>query len=351
MSADFIEIDGAQGEGGGQIVRTALSLSAATGRPVRLVNMRANRQPPGLRAQHLAAVQAAASICRAKVAGGEMGSQTLQFVPGPVRAGRYRFDVGTAGSACLVLQTVAMPLALADGDSQVEITGGTHNPRSPCFEYLEAVWLHFMRLIGFKIEVSLLRAGFYPKGGGRIAATISGRVSVESLKPLNLTERGDLQAVDGLSAVANLPINVAQRQRQAALRELEKVSLASRASIAIKGLEALDRGTVCFIRLRYERTVTGFFSLGARGKPSEVVGMEAGEAARKFHASEFLPAADRHIADQMLVPLALVPASSEIRVECITNHTLTNAEVIRQMTGRSIRVEGQVDEPGTVRVE
>jgi RNA 3'-phosphate cyclase len=350
MAGDRIEIDGSQGEGGGQIVRTSLTLSALTGRPVRLIHVRANREPPGLRPQHLAAVEAIRRISGGKVEGAGLESQTLHFAPGAVKAGTYLFDVGTAGSTSLVLQTVALPLAMADGDSTVEIVGGTHNPRAPSFEYLQHVWAAWLARIGIPMQLQMHKAGFAPKGGGHIVANIKGGCRPQDLRPLPLSQRGQVRSVSGLSAVANLPFNIAHRQREAALRELRKVGLDTSANIVIGVLESDQPGTTCFVRLEYESGPAGFYSLGARGKPSEVVGGEVGQEAARFHASESAPAADRYAADQLLVPLALAPGASELTAWPLSKHVLTNAQVIRQITGRAVEVTGDIDGPGVVRI-
>lgn len=334
MTAEWIDIDGSQGEGGGQTVRTSLTLAALLCRPARLVNMRANREPPGLRPQHLAAVQAIRRITGGKVAGADLGSQILQFVPGPVQAGKYLFDVGTAGSTALVLQTIALPLAMAAGDSVVEVVGGTHNPRAPSFEYLQHIWAAWLGRMGISVELQMLQAGFAPKGGGHIIARIKGGCRPESLKPLALARRGELQSVSGISAVANLPFGIAHRQREAAQRELRKVGLDKQANIAIGVLESVQNGTTCFVRLAYEHGMAGHYSLGARGKPSEVVGGEAGEQAARFHANELAPSVDSHAADQLLLPLALAPGISDLTTWPLTSHVLTSAQVVQQITGR-----------------
>jgi RNA 3'-phosphate cyclase len=350
MAGEWIEIDGSQGEGGGQIVRTSLTLAALMRRPIQLANMRASREPLGLRAQHLAAVEAIRRITGGKLAGAKLDSQTLQFIPGPAKAGTYLFDVGTAGSTSLVLQTVALPLAMATGDSVVEVVGGTHNPRAPSFEYLQHVWAVWLGRIGIAVELQMHKAGFAPKGGGHIVARIKGGCQPADLKPLVLAQRGPLQSVTGLSSIANLPFSIAHRQREAALRELRKTGLDKQANIAIGVLDSPQNGTTCFVRLQYEQGLAGYYSLGARGKPSEVVGGEAGEQAARFHTHDLAPAVDGYAADQLLLPLALAPGVSELTTWPLSSHVLTNARVIQQVTGRMVEVAGQIDGPGTIRV-
>jgi len=237
---------------------------------------------------------------------------------------------------------------MAAGESLVEVVGGTHNPRAPCYEYLERVWAEFMARIGIVCRTQLHRAGFYPKGGGRLSVQIAGGLAPADLKPLRLVQRGRLQGGTGISAVANLPIKIAERQRQAAVRELRKAQLDRVVSIALTGLEGSDRGSVCFVRLEYEHSVAGFFSLGARGKPADLVGAEAGEAARRFHTARSEPAVDPYAADQLLLPLALSSGSSELATEPLTSHVVTNAQIVQRLTGREIRVVGEVGSPGRI---
>jgi len=362
----MIEIDGSQGEGGGQVVRTALALAAATGQSVRLTRIRAGRRPPGLRAQHLTAVRAVAEICDARVDGlgqahsaeqiarlrvarDEVIGTELVFEPQRPRSGQYRFDVGTAGSACLVLQTIALPLALADGASEVELTGGTHNPRSPCFEYIQFVWLEMLRRMGIELAVEAPQAGFYPKGGGKLVCRIPGGMSPQAIRPLELVKRGELRRVECRSLVAELPIRIAHRQRAAAEHELAAAGLQPVSKI--DSLPSPGAGTVCFIGLEFAETRAAFFSLGARGKAAETVGIEAAREARQFVQHDSVAALDPYAADQLMLPLALAPAPSRYSTTRITEHALTNALVIERMTQRTVRFDGPAGQAGTVRIE
>ena len=205
------------GEGGGQVLRSALSLSLLTGQTFRVSRIRANRDRAGLRPQHLAAVQAAARVSGAEVRGDRVGSEEIEFAPGTVRSGDCFFDVGTAGATSLVLQTLLLPLALAPGTSSVTIRGGTQVPWSPCFHYLDWQWRPLLARIGVPFDLTMNMAGFYPRGGGELQVQIPGSARPT---PLRLTERGPLRAVRGLSAVANLPREIAKRQHRQALRRL-----------------------------------------------------------------------------------------------------------------------------------
>jgi len=343
----MIQIDGSQGEGGGQVVRTSLTWAILLQRPVRLVNMRANRDPPGLRPQHMAAVRAAAAVCGADVSSAHVGSRTLEFRPGPVQPGRHSIDIGTAGSTGLVLQTIALPLAASGRESEIRITGGTHNPLAPSFDYLEYVWTWWLRRIGIPIEVTMHRAGFFPKGGGCITCWIGAGAPAETWRPLRVTDRGSLLRVSGRSCVANLPESIAQRQRSAALRDLGGAGLS--ATIDVTAVPSPGQGTTCFLGLEFERSRAGFFGLGARGKRAEVVGAETADQAIEFVRRP--GSVDPFAADQLMVVLARVSASSCFSTTRLTRHAQTNAAVIRQMAGRELHMDGALDEPGRITIE
>jgi RNA 3'-terminal phosphate cyclase (ATP) len=336
-----VHIDGTMGEGGGQVLRSSLTLSLLTGRPVRLTRIRARRQRPGLAFQHRMAVHAAALVSGARVEGERIGSQDLEFVPGPVKPGRYHFDIGTAGATSLVLQTVLLPLALAPGASDVVITGGTHVPLSPCFHYLDWQWRSMLARIGIDFELHMTAAGFYPPGGGEIGARIPGHAGI---RPLVLAERGRLLNVRGVSAVANLPESIADRQRDQALRRLK--GLGGALDIGVEHLPARSPGTVLVLLARFEQGQACFFALGARGKPAERVADEAADQLLAFLATD--GAVDRWLADQLLLPLALAAGPSVLRTAQVTSHLLTHAEVIRHFLPVTIRIDGALGEPGTI---
>jgi len=342
----MIRIDGSHGEGGGQILRSALTLSALTGKPMRIDNIRAGRRKPGLMAQHRKAVEAAAAVSGARVEGARLGSTALTFEPRGLRSGDYRFDIGTAGSTSLVLQTILLPLAFAGGPSRVTVTGGTHVAWSPCFHYLDLYWLPCLREIGMQVGLKLARAGFYPKGGGRIEAKID---PAGSLKPLDLTHRGNLGKILILSAVANLDVDIAHRQSRQARRRLDEAGVEAAVEEKIVSLPAVGKGTILLLLAEFEGSRCCYTALGERGKPAERVADEAAGAFLSFLVGD--GAVDEHLADQLLLPLALVPGCSEIRTAAITGHLLTNAEVLREFLPVDIAVEGEVGRPGVVRVQ
>jgi RNA 3'-terminal phosphate cyclase (ATP) len=342
---DPIVVDGAMGEGGGQVLRSALSLSLLTRRPFCLSHIRGNRDRPGLRPQHLAAVQAAAQVSGARVIGDRVGSEAIEFTPGPVRPGDYFFDIGTAGATSLVLQTLLLPLAMTPGSSSVTIRGGTHVPLSPCFHYLGWHWRPFFHRIGIPFDLTMTMAGFYPQGGGELQARIPGDARPG---PLHLTERGALRAVRGLSAVANLPREIAERQRRQALRGLRALLPDVAPEVILEEFPATTRGTLLLLLAEFELGQACCFALGARGKRAEQVADEAVDALAAFLHSD--GAVDPWLADQLLLPLAVADGPSALRTSEVTSHLLTNVGVIRLFLPVEIRVDGPIGGPATVRV-
>jgi RNA 3'-terminal phosphate cyclase (ATP) len=341
-----IQIDGAMGEGGGQVLRSALSLSLLTGQPFRLSRIRANRDQSGLRPQHLAAVRAAARVAGAEVRDDRVGAEQIDFVPGPVRSGDYFFDIGTAWATSLVLQTLLLPLALAPGTSSVTIRGGTHVPWSPCFHYLDWQWRPFLARIGVPFDLTMVMAGFYPQGGGELQAQIPG---CSRPMPMRLIERGPLRAVRGLSAVANLPREIAERQRRQALGRLRNLLPEVEPRVVGEELPAASRGTVLLLLADCAPGRACCFALGARGKRAERVADEAVDALAAFLGSD--GAVDPWLADQLLLPLALAKGPSKLRTSEVTAHLLTNAEAIRLFLPVEIGVDGPLGAPAIVQVQ
>jgi RNA 3'-phosphate cyclase len=349
----MIEIDGSQGEGGGQVLRSALTLSMITRMPMRILHIRARRSKPGLQAQHLKAVDAASAISHAAVQGAYLGSQDLVFSPGEIRTGRYKFDIGTAGSTSLVLQTIFVPLSLGSSASSVIITGGTHVPWAPCFHYLERQWLRFMQAIGFQASLDLASAGFYPQGGGRIDAAIR---PASHIQPLRLEQRGCLLSIEGISAVANLDVSIAERQKRQALHRL--LPHCPNTYIKITQLPSQFKGTLLFLLARYKATGSVhppdisaqacYYALGEKQKPAEKVADEAVDALLGFLESDGL--LDEYLADQLLLPLAFASGASRFRTRRSTQHLLTNAEIIHQFTPARIEFDGELGQPAWVTI-
>jgi RNA 3'-terminal phosphate cyclase (ATP) len=342
----MIEIDGSQGEGGGQMLRTALSLSGITRKGFRIHNIRKSRSKPGLMRQHLVAVQAAARIASAELAGDQLGSCELTFVPSRVRAGNYHFDIGTAGSTPLVLQTIVPPLLHAGAVSRLSLVGGTHVPFSPSWHYLDEVFAPTLRRLGARVLFTLDSCGFYPKGGGRVRCEVE---AAERLQPLRAEQRGRLLHVTGYSAVGNLPRSIAERQSQAALRRLtEGLHADVPMEVEICELKIYGQGTFIFLKAQYEEAVAGFTALGARGKPAEEVGEEAAFELINHHHSG-MPI-DQHLADQLVLYLAQAEGPSIFATSRITGHLETNLAVAGLFIDFTSELRGHRDAPGTITI-
>ena len=335
-----IKIDGSQGEGGGQILRTALSLSMMTGIPFVIENMRAGRSKPGLLRQHLACVNAAAEISSAIVEGAELQSKTLRFQPGPVRAGDYRFSIGSAGSCTLVLQTVLIPLASV-GRSTVTVEGGTHNSMCPNFEFLHECYRPVLAECGIKADFVLERHGFYPAGGGLISVTIE-RDSGAQIAPL-VCRTKQVNRVEVLALSSSIPERIGRAEVELAASEL-RIPLSQTEA---RMVESPGPGNLVLVRVVMTDGVAVFTSFGARGLPLERVARDAAQQAQHFAVS---PArVEGHLQDQMLLPLATGAGGSFSTVEP-TEHTKTNAEVIRLFLPVSIVMDEQGKDDWTIDV-
>jgi RNA 3'-terminal phosphate cyclase (ATP) len=356
--ADVVTLDGSHGEGGGQILRTALALSTLTGTPVRIVHIRAGREQPGLRPQHLAAVRALGTICGANIQGGALDSRALLFEPTTTpQAGSYRFDVarisaeagrgGSAGAVTLLFQSLLPALALATGDSQLTLIGGTHVRWSPPYHYLAEVYMPMVERLGLRARLELGRWGWYPQGGGEIVAHITGLgPTPQTLEPLTLLERGKLEEVWGISAASRLPDHIIQRQKDQAIARLRARHI--KAEIDAIQAPSVGPGTVLFLLAQYEHLAAGFVGYGRLRYPAEKVADDAADAFEQHLTSK--QALDPHLADQIILPLALVPGTSSFTTSQITRHLLTVGWVVEQMLPRRVIIEGQESEPGTVHV-
>lgn len=323
----MITIDGSTGEGGGQVLRTALSLSMVTGVPFTIENIRAKRRRPGLMRQHLTALGAAQAICNAVVAGGELGSGKLQFTPGKVRGGTYRFAVGTAGSATLVLQTILPALMLAAEPSAVELSGGTHNPFAPPFPFLDECFLPWINRMGPRVEAKLVRPGFYPAGGGVFTVQIS---PCSQPAPVEIIRRGEIVRRSARILVAGLAPHVAERQCSLLM---ERTSL-SRNDIAIEKLPpSMGPGNAVILSLQSEHITEIFVGFGEKEISSAAV-IERLVQEMRAYISAGVPVG-RFLADQLLLPIALAGAGRYLTMP-LSNHARTNIEVIRQFLPVSI---------------
>lgn len=334
----MIEIDGSYGEGGGQILRTSVSLSAITGRPVTIYNIRGKRPKPGLQPQHLMAVRAAGEICGAKLRGDAAGSVHLTFEPTtPPQPGEYRFDIGTAGATTLVVQTVLLPLALQSAPSRVVVTGGTYNPHAPVVEYMEDVYLRAMARAGLDCTFRVPKAGYFPVGGGEVQVEIR----PSQLKPLNLTSRGSLKALHAFVTSSNLPEHVIERGMKVVRAELSGLPVKPR----WEDRPSPGTGAAVIVSAEYENGFAGFTGLGKRGKPMEKVASEPCAELKVW--LQGTGCVDEHLADQLVLPMALAGAG-EWTTDSVSEHLRTVAWLVPQfLPERRIEVD---EDGGRVRV-
>ncbi|MHA7629540.1 RNA 3'-terminal phosphate cyclase [Corallococcus sp. M7] len=314
----MVRIDGSQGEGGGQVLRTALALSLVTGTPFEMVNVRAGRAKPGLLRQHLTALKAAETVGAAEVTGAELGSKQLSFHPRALSAGNYHFAVGSAGSATLVLQTVLPALLHAEGASTLMLEGGTHNPAAPPFDFLEKTYLPLLRRMGPRVDVTLDRPGFYPAGGGRF------RVDIQpaKLQPLQLLERGRVLRTEVVAQVAAIPFDVAKR-------ELDTVAAVLKLRPDQQRPEELKRsygpGNVLRVEVESEHVTEVFTGFGERGKRAETVGEEVAAKVKRY-LDAGVPVGE-HLCDQLLLLCALAKGG-HFRTVALDSHSLTQRETM-----------------------
>lgn len=334
---NVIQLDGASGEGGGQIIRSALTLSMLSGQPFTILNIRARRKNPGLQRQHLTAVLAAAKVCDAKLQDAKLQSSRLSFWPGAIRAGNFDFDIHSAGSSTLVLQTIGPALSAAPGPSTVTVRGGTHNPMAPPFEFLAKAFVPAITRMGAQWDLSLLRHGFYPAGGGGIVA----HIEPSPWRGLQLTERPDNYRVSAKILVSQLPEDVAQREKQWLRRHMGIPA----EKIAIEKVSANSPGNVVLVSSEGETHTEIFSSLGERGKRAEHVAEEAFDAWKSFDDSQ-APVGE-HLADQLLLPMTLAAIEgrrSRFRTHVVSDHVRTHVELLQTFYPNvAIRIEPLTD--------
>ena len=342
----MLTIDGSFGEGGGQILRTSLSLAALTGKDVTIENIRVGREKPGLRPQHLTGALAVAEICGADLLGAEVGSTRLVFRPHRIRPGSYEFDVSkiraSAGSVNLVLQTVLWPLAFAGDTSRLVIKGGTHVPHAPTFNYIDEVFLPTVARMGLICHYRMERAGYYPIGGGEVRLTVE---AVDALRPLSLTTLEGEPVVEITSAVSNLPASIAERQLSTGLARMRSMVI-SPAAAKTTEYASPGKGTVFFILCSAGDAKAGFQSLGEIRKRAEDVAKDACDEFDAYLKSGM--ALDKHLADQLIIPMALANGLSKLTTCEVTQHLLTNIAVVERFLDARFEVAGSIGEPGTV---
>ena len=330
----MILLDGSFGEGGGQILRSSVGLALVTGRAVRLENIRAGREKPGLRRQHLTAVQAAAEVGAAEVKGNRLGSMELTFTPKTVKAGAYNFSVGTAGSATLVLQTVLPALMGAKDKSVLTIEGGTHNPMAPPFDFLVRAFLPVLERMGWQVRAELERPGFFPAGGGRIKVTIE---PAEKLDRVELIERGEIVGQRARALVARLPRHIAERE----LKVIRETLGWDQRWLEVEEVrDSAGPGNVLTAEIESENITEVFSGFGEKGWPAEKVAESVAAEVGNYLAAE--APVGQHLADQLMIPMALA-GGGRYRTSALTEHSRTNIEVIRKFLDVEIEVR-QINE-------
>lgn len=324
-----LKIDGSQGEGGGQILRTSIALATLNGRSLHIRNIRSGRARPGLKRQHLTAIRAAAEICDGKLVGDELNSGELRYQPGDVQAGNYHFSVGSAGSACLVFQTVLWPLLFAKGNSEVIFEGGTHNPMAPPYDYIERCFLPVLAQMGAKVSLRLERHGFMPAGGGRFVAEIEGNCK---LRPIEILDMGPILSRRATAIVAQLPGTIA-------IRELREV----RSQLEWKNEECLPKvvqdsrgpGNALLLEVVRDGITEMAVVFGERRLPAEEVAIKATKALQRYLDVD-APVGE-HLADQLIIPFSL-SGGGAFRAECLSLHSETNIDVVRMFSDTKIDV-------------
>lgn len=318
-------IDGSQGEGGGQILRSSLALALVTGRPVRVENIRAGREKPGLMRTHLTAVRAAAEIGGAEVTGDEIGSQSLTFRPTTVRPGAYTFSVGTAGSATLVLQTVLPALLISGQRSELVLEGGTHNPWAPPYDFLAQAFFPLINRMGPRVTSGLERHGFYPAGGGRFSVAIE---PVAQLAGFDLLERGEITHRAATALVANLPRSIGDRELNVVA---EKLGWAPETLHVDASIASVGPGNVAMIEIHSEHAREVFTGFGRIGATAELVATEVVKEARDYLASG--APVGIHLADQLMLPLGIAAwqtgRGGSFRTLPLTRHSTTHIDLLR----------------------
>lgn len=321
----MLRIDGSFGEGGGQILRTAIALSCITGKAVEVFNIRANRPNPGLAPQHLKGIEVAKLISEAEVEGLKLGSTTVVFKPKRIKGGSHKIDIGTAGSITLILQTVLPPLLMADKPSKLEIIGGTDVAWSPTIDYFANVTLRALKEMNALVNIKLLARGYYPKGGGRLIVEIE----PSKLEGREFNEKSC--KIEGISHCQNLPEHVAIRQKETAINFLREKGL--NADIKVEVLKGISTGSGITIWCGYK----GGSALGEKGKRAEEVGFEA---VRSFY-DEFSAKGvfDSHLADQLMIFGAIAKGKTKYSTTKITDHQKSNIYVINSFLGEIVKLE------------
>jgi len=337
VTKDMAIIDGSQGEGGGQIFRTSLTLAMCLGKAVRIENIRVGRSKPGLLRQHLTCLRAAQEICSAEVTGDELGAMEVTFKPGMVVAGEYRFSVGSAGSTSLVFQTVLFPLLFAGGfadeASEIYLEGGTHNGFAPSYDFIEACFLPVIARMGYKANVELQRYGFYPAGGGVWKVRIH---PMQGVARLDLMERGDVVNRVAVATSSQIPKHITERE----LAQVQKKCLWSGDQLQQRIVDSVGPGNMISLRVESEHVTEFVEVVGEKQLSAERVAGRAIKAIKTYLEAD-VPVGE-HLADQLLLPMVLAKGG-EFRTLSPSQHLLTNIEVIKQLMDVDVRVKQESD--------
>lgn len=349
MSSEILEIDGSYGEGGGQILRTAVAVSAVMLRPIRIYNIRLKRDPPGLRPQHMTAVKAVAWLADAEVRGLGIGSLDITFIPKRLKSGKISFDAGTAGSTTLMLQSLMPVMAFAEGPVDVELRGGTNNPMAPPFEYIAYVLLPILKRMGCKFSLELLRRGFYPRGQGILRARSE---PIDFLMPIKLVDFTGVDRIHGISYSCRLPSHIAERMANSATNTLKQHGY-DNVSISLEVLQSnsakcsIDPGCgILLFAITKDGSIIASDNLGKLGVPAEKIGQDtAMDLIKQLDAKAPV---DRHLGDQLVIWVSLANGTSEYKVTELTMHTITSVEVCKRIIGADIKIEGDLGKPGRI---
>ena len=329
----MIEIDGSHGEGGGQILRTSISLSAVIGEPVRIRKIRAGRSNPGLAPQHVTSIESVAEMCGADVDGLFAGSKEIVFRPGPLIGGDFEFDVGTAGSISLVIQSCLLPATMSKSTGRMSVKGGTDVRWSPPIDYLRLVHFPLIEKFGVSCELNLVSRGFYPEGGGEVTVETT---PAGGLKPVSLDLQGKIRSVVGIAFSQNLPDHVVSRMKHTALKSLIDFREVGIDSDSRRGHST---GAGIVLVAEFEKTVVGESELGEKGVRSETLGETCAENLKETIRSK--ATVDEHMLDQILPYMALAGKGSNVLAEEMTGHAETNIWVIEQFLGRKFTVSNR----------
>lgn len=342
----MIEIDGSFGEGGGQILRTSVALSALTMQPIHINKIRAGRPNPGLRRQHIAGIELVGRLVNASISGLEVGSSEITFKPTERRGGNFRYDIGTAGSISLVLQAVLPAAALSPEPIRLELKGGTDVAWSPPVDYMREVFAHALKRMGLIVDIVQKRRGHYPRGGGEVLCSVN---PIEKISPTRIFDFGVLKKVDGISHCARLPPHVAMRQTEAAESTLSANRIGpvniKTETYPKKQDPHIGPGSGIVLWAESDDGIRiGSDSLGKKGKPAEEVGHEAANQLIKEIQTD--RAVDSHLCDMLVPYLAIASGESRIGITHVTSHLRTNIWVARKILGVDIALEGQLDQCG-----